>query len=115
LTDFSLVVEQVRTWRNNLRGKIGYKDCLRCILACDALACNPSVEVAAGGLTSVDESDFDLFESLPASRKRLLDFVKTHWNQVLHAAFVFQVQPLDPNLRPLTTLAQPTADGKARA
>jgi hypothetical protein len=50
LTDFSLVVGRVRAWRHNLRRKIGHKDCRRCILACDALACMPSVEVTAGGL-----------------------------------------------------------------
>jgi hypothetical protein len=67
LTNFSLVVEWVGTWRNNRRGKIHHKDCPRCILACDALACKPSAEVTAGGLKSIDVSDFDfdcnLFDS----------------------------------------------------
>jgi hypothetical protein len=118
LTDFPLVVERVRTWRNNLPRKIAYKDCPRCILACDALACKSSVEMTAGGLKDIDVSDFDfdceLFGSLLVSRKGFLDFAKTRWDRVLHAAFVFQVQPLNPDLRPFIALAQPAADGKAR-
>jgi hypothetical protein len=118
LTDFSLVAERVRTWRNNLRGEIGHKDCPRWILACDALACKPNVRKTTGGLKGIDVSDFDfecdLFDSLLASRKGFLDFVKTHWDRVHHAAFVFQVQPLDPDLRPFIALAQPAVDGKER-
>jgi hypothetical protein len=118
LTDFLLAVEWVRSWRNNLRGKVHYEDCPGCILACDALACKPSVEVTAGRLKGIDVSDLeidcDLFDSFLASRKGFLDFLKTHPDGVLHAAFIFQVQPLDPELRPFITLAQPAADGKAR-
>jgi hypothetical protein len=118
LTDFSLLIQRVRTWHNSLHGKIGHKDCPRCILACDALACKPSVEVTAGGLKGLDVSDFDfdcdLFDSFLASRKGLLNFVKTHWDRVLHAAFVFQVPPPDPALRFFITLVQPATDGKAR-
>jgi hypothetical protein len=64
----------------------------------------------------VNDFDFDcdLFDSLLASRKGLLDFMKAHWDRVLHAGFVFQVQPPDPDLRPFIALAQPAADGKAR-
>jgi hypothetical protein len=102
LTDFSLGVERVRIWRNNLHGTISRKDCRRWILTCDALACKLSVEVTAGGLTEIDVSDVhfdcDWFNSLLASRKGFRDFVKTHWDRVLHAVFVFQVQPLDPDL-----------------
>jgi hypothetical protein len=74
--------------------------------------------MTVGGLKGIDVSDFnfdcDLSDSLVASCKRLSDFVKTHWDPVLHAAFVFQVQPLDPDLRPFIALAQPAADGNAR-
>jgi hypothetical protein len=66
----------------------------------------------------LDVSDFDfedrLFESLLSSRKAFLDFVKTHWDQVRHAAFAFQVQPLDSAFRPFVIFAQLAADGKAR-
>jgi hypothetical protein len=79
------VVERVRTWHNNLRGKIGNKDCPRRILACEALACKPSVEVTTGRLKSIADS----LDLLLASRKGFLDFVKTHWDRVLHAAFFF--------------------------
>jgi hypothetical protein len=86
-------------WRHSLRGTIEHNNRPRCILACDALAYRPSVEVNGNGLQGLDVSDFAfddrLFESLLSSRKVFLDFVKTHWDQVLHAAFVFQVQPLN--------------------
>jgi hypothetical protein len=82
LIDFSLVVERVRTWCNNLRGKIFHKDCPRCIPACEALACKLSVEATAEGLKDIGVSEFDvdcdLFDSLLASRKEFVGFVKTH-------------------------------------
>jgi hypothetical protein len=88
------------------------------ILACDALACRPSVEVTGHRLKGWDVSDFDfedrLFESLQSSRRVFLDFVKTHWNRVLYAVSVFQVQPLDPAFRPFVILPQPAADRKAK-
>jgi hypothetical protein len=86
---------------------------LRCILAC-----NPSVKVITGGLKGIDVSNFDvdcdLFDSALASRKEFLDFVKIHWDRVLHAAFIFQVQQLGPDLRHFIALAQSAADGKTR-
>jgi hypothetical protein len=76
LTDFSLVVERVRTWCNNLGGKIGHRDCPRCIPACDTLACKSSVEVAAGGLKGTDVTDFDfdcdLFDFSPLAMDSLI-------------------------------------------
>jgi hypothetical protein len=87
-------------------------------LACDALACKDSVKVTAGELRGIDESDFDfdseLSESLLVSPKAFLDFVKAHWDRLLHPVFVFQIQPLDPEFRLLLVFAQPAADGKAR-
>jgi hypothetical protein len=101
-----------------LSGQLGHKDYPGCILACDALACKRDVEVTARGFKGLDASDFDfdgeLFESLLSSRKAFLDFVKTHWDRVLHAAFVFQIQPLDPDLPAFLVYAQAAADGKAR-
>jgi hypothetical protein len=82
LTDFSLGIARVRVWRNNRRGKIPHGTCAWCVLACDALACKSSVEVTAGGLGGIDASDFEfdseLSESLLASPKPFLDFIKTH-------------------------------------
>jgi hypothetical protein len=87
-------------------------------MPCDALACKPRVEVTTRGLKGINVSDFDfdcdLVDSLLASCKGFLDFLKTHWDGILHAAFVFQVQPLGPDLRPFIALARPAADGKAR-
>jgi hypothetical protein len=74
--------------------------------------------VTSDGLRGIDASDFDfgseLSESLLASPKAFLGFVKTHWDRILNAVFVFQIQPLDPEFRPLPAFAQPAADGKAR-
>jgi hypothetical protein len=119
LTDANLIVERVRAWRSLLRGKIGSKECPRCVLARDALACKPAVEVTSRGLRGLDDSDFDfdcgLFESLLSSPTAFLDFVHTHWDRVLHAAFVVQIQPLDPDLEPFIVYAQTAADGKGRS
>jgi hypothetical protein len=76
------------------------------------------VEVTSRGLKGLDVRDFDfdceLFESLLSSSTAFLDFIHTHWDRVLHAAFVFQIQPLDPDLEPFIVYAHPAADGKAR-
>jgi hypothetical protein len=76
------------------------------------------VEVTRSGVKGLDVSDFEfesgLFESLLSSPRGFLDFVNTHWDRVLHAAFVFQIQPLNPEFRPFLVFAQPGPDGKAR-
>jgi hypothetical protein len=76
------------------------------------------VEVAGHRLKGLDVNDFEfedrLFESPVSSRKLFLDFLKTHWDRVLHAAFVFQVQPLDPGFRPFVICVEPAVSGKAR-
>jgi hypothetical protein len=76
------------------------------------------VEVKRSGVNGVNVSDFKsghgLFESLPSSPRAFLDFVNTHWDRVLHVAFVFQIQPLNPESRPFLVFVQPGADGKAR-
>jgi hypothetical protein len=59
LTDVDLVLGQVRAWRNGLEG-LPSQACLRCILACDALACKPAVEVRPDGLSGLDSRDFDM-------------------------------------------------------
>jgi hypothetical protein len=48
----------------------------------------------------VSDFDFDrdLLDSLLLSRKGFLDFVKTDWDRVLHAAFIFSVQTSDFSL-----------------
>jgi hypothetical protein len=77
-----------------------------------------SAEVTAGGLRGINASGFDfdseLSESLLASPKALLDFVKMHCDRVRHAVFVFEIQPLDPGFRPFLIFSPPAADGKAR-
>jgi hypothetical protein len=87
------------------------------VLACGALACAPTAEVNPQGLAGLDVSDldlsYDLLEPLTSSSEAFQEFVGQHWDQVFHSAFVYQVQPLDPELEPFVTFAQPTRDGKA--
>jgi hypothetical protein len=63
------------------------------------------------------DSDFDyhLFESLTSSSAAFLEFVHGHWDYVIHPGFVFQLQPLYPNLPPLMIYAERASDGKAKA
>jgi hypothetical protein len=51
-------------WRRSLRGTIEHTNRPRCILACDALAYRPSVEVTGHGLKELDVSDFDFDDRL---------------------------------------------------
>jgi hypothetical protein len=117
LTDIGLVLERVRAWRNGLEG-LPNQACPRCILACDALACKLAVEVTPDGLSGLDAQDFemdaDLLERLTSSRKGFQEFIEEHCDHVLTAAFVFQIQPLNPGLQPFLIFAQPAKDGKAR-
>jgi hypothetical protein len=119
LTELSLVLDRVRKWRASLGEAVRSTDCPRCILACDALVCKPNVEVTADALSGLDARDFDLdgdlLESLTSSAKTFQEFIQGHWDHVLTAAFVFQVQPLNPKLRPFLIFAQAARDGKARA
>jgi hypothetical protein len=99
LTDIDLVLERVRAWRNWLEG-LSSQACPRCILTCDDLAYKPAVEVTLDGMSGLDAWDFDmdadLLERLTSSRKEFQEFMEGHWDHVLTAAFIFQIQPLNP-------------------
>jgi hypothetical protein len=119
-TYISLVLDRVQKWHTAMGKEANLHSTVfpRCILACDARACKPSVEVTPDGLLGFHSNDFDfdcdLLESLTSSPDAFRDFVHRHWDRMLTAAFVFQIQPLDPRLRPFLTFAQPARDGKAR-
>jgi hypothetical protein len=117
LKGIDLVLERMRAWRNALEG-LPSQACPRCILACDALACKPAVQVTPDGSSGLDAQDFDmdpdLLERLTSSRKEFQEFVEGHWDHVLTAAFVFQIQSLNPGRQPFLIFAQPANDGKAR-
>jgi hypothetical protein len=59
LTDIDLGLERVRS-RSSGREGLPSQPRSRCILACDALACKPVVEVTPDGLSGVDARDFDM-------------------------------------------------------
>jgi hypothetical protein len=117
LTDIDMLLERVRAWRKGLEG-LSNQACPRCILACNALACKSAVEATHDGLSGLDARDFDmdtdLLERLTSSRTEFQEFVESHWDYVLTAAFVFQIQPLNPGLEPSLIFAPPAKDGKAR-
>jgi hypothetical protein len=117
LMNIDLVLERGRAWRKELEG-LPSQVCPTCILACDALACKPAVEVTPDGLSGPDAWDFDLdadlLERLTSSRKEFQEFVEGHRDYVLTVAFVFQIQSLNPGLQPFLIFTQPTKDGKAR-
>jgi hypothetical protein len=55
-----------------------------------------------------------LLESLTASCECFLEFIERHWDKVIQCAFVFQIQPLNPERSPFVIYAQPAVDEKAR-
>jgi hypothetical protein len=118
LTNFSLVADRLHTQRRKCTDHLRCTDYPRCILACDALACEPSVDVTRDGLSGLDSSYFDLgcglLESLISSRAAFQEFLQGHWDKILTSAFVDQVHPLNPKLPPLLIFAEPGMDGKAR-
>jgi hypothetical protein len=114
-----LVADRVRKWRSSISGKLSTSTfCHPCILPCDALVFNPAVEVTPAGITGLNACDFvfnfDLLESLTSSSESFREFVEGHWDKVIQSAFVFQVQPLNPELSPFVIHAYPAVDGKAR-
>jgi hypothetical protein len=58
--------------------------------------------------------DADLLKRLTSSRKTFQEFVEGHWDHALTAAFVLQIQPLNPGLHPFLIFAQLAKDGKAK-
>jgi hypothetical protein len=66
----------------------------------------------------LDVTDFDfnddVLESFTQSCQAFLDFVQGHWDRVVRAAFVVQLQPVNPDLPSSVMSAQPPPDGKAR-
>jgi hypothetical protein len=66
----------------------------------------------------MDARDFDMDADLPerptSSPKEFQESVEGHWDHVLTAPFVFQIQPLNPGLQPFLIFAEPAKNGKAR-
>jgi hypothetical protein len=56
----------------------------------------------------------DLLESLTQSSQTFLDFVQGNWDRGVHAAFIFQLQLVNPDLPSCVIYAQAAPDGKAR-
>jgi hypothetical protein len=120
LTDPNLIAKRIKEWRRRAcAGGYRWEKYPRCVIASDALAFRPSVEVTNEKLTGVDltdlEFDGDVLQELTSSSTAFADFVSVHWKSILHAAFVYQLQPLDPNLDTCVLFVHGAPDGKARA
>jgi hypothetical protein len=80
-------------------------------MSCDALALKPSVEVKPTTLIGMDVSDFNFTENLLTSPISFSDafnqFIHGHWEDVIHDTFMFQMQPLNPDLSFLVIHPQP--------
>jgi hypothetical protein len=76
------------------------------------------VAVTSDRIVGLDSSSFDfdrdLFESFTSSGAAFREFVEGDSDHVFTAAFVYQIQPLDPSLEPFLVYAEPATDGKAR-
>jgi hypothetical protein len=122
LTNLDLAPARAKKWRCDIAHKFPAKARAgthpRCILACEALACVGSVEVNPDSLTGLGVSDldlpYDLLESLTSSSTAFQEFVTHNWDRVLRSAFVYQVQPIDPDFELFVIFAQPVRDGTAR-
>jgi hypothetical protein len=64
LINMEVATVRVRAWRSGVSDRVRGTDCPRWTLACNALACKPSVEVAKDTLTGLDVTDFDLNHEL---------------------------------------------------
>jgi hypothetical protein len=118
LTDLSECCVRIREWRNSQH--IPPHQQIRAVLAVDAVAFKPEVVVSPGSIQGIDVSELiagdmdSLIEDMLGSREKFLDFVNRNWNDVIQAAFIWQIQPLDPDVKPLVFYAQTSRDGKAR-
>jgi hypothetical protein len=105
LINRDLALERAQQWRIDVAVKFSEKFRFnihpRCVLACDTLACALSVEVNPQGLAGLDVRDLDLsyylLESLTSSSAAFQEFMRQHWDQVLHSAFASRVQPWIPS------------------
>jgi hypothetical protein len=104
LVDISLGPNRIRKSRASLGDQIENTQFPRSILACDVLACRASVELTPDEIFGLNAGDFDLIgdflEFLNSSPAAFREFMEGNWDHVRIAAFVFQIQPLRPELPP---------------
>jgi hypothetical protein len=116
LTDWETIPSRIRQWR-----RVHHMDRnlhLRCVLGVDALAFKPEVSVSMDGIeglalgNAVLEDDF--LEELLSSSNTFRHFVAENWDRVFQAAFVFNLQPINPGIPSLVLYAALCEEGKAR-
>jgi hypothetical protein len=121
LTDIHLCGERVKSWRQ--ASGLHAKRPVKAILAVDAICFRPEVSLREGrngkivnGLNEVGTAaalaDFDRLVK-KENAAEFDRFVEENWKNVIHAAFVYMVQPAEEELSPFILYIQPAVDGKA--
>jgi hypothetical protein len=118
--NIDLVPDRLRDWRDSVqRKRKGSQLYPGCILACDALAFKPRVEVTDQRITGLDlaNSEFhhDRLDAVTRSSAAFCECVQANWDDVFEDTFVFHVQSLRRDLPPVIVYAEPATDGIAQA
>lgn len=106
----------VKEWRN--ANQIQSKAYISCILSVDALCFRPEISVSPNGDVTgiqnfIHDDRTDIFQTFSEDPEQFVLFLQENWKDALAAAFVFQLQPLSPDLPNLIIHIMPHIHGKA--
>jgi hypothetical protein len=109
LTDISLCNLRTHDWRKDHH--IPYDEQVKAVLSVEAICFRPEVVGSDTGIVRMDLTGLSVgqnfYHVLTQERQTFLSFVRGGSDQVFHAAFVYQLQPLEPDLPCLVLLFQP--------
>ena len=115
ITDITKIPEIISSYKENY--KIINTTKIYAALAVDALFFKPDVTVDSTGITSGFENEIQLSKKEYTLFSRDLNsftkFIKSNWYNIIKSGFVFQMNPLHENLRPIVLYIHPSCNGKS--
>lgn len=119
LTNIDSSFELIKMWKevNNIKNETSISACL----SVDALYFKPDARITidncikGSAFTETLQSYFpdNPFEYFSKNPESLQTFINMNWNEIIKAAFVFQVQPFNINYTSFIIHIKPTPNGKA--
>jgi hypothetical protein len=103
LTNLTLIDELLRVWSLSNRVNLETSHLIQAILSVDAVSIRPMITIYENGEIEGIE-DFTklaspgLFTQFVLHPRKSQEFIHQHWNAAYTSSFVYQVQPLSPEL-----------------
>lgn len=115
LLDMKNLPDIIRAWK--ISCGIKSNDYISMGLSVDAICFKPDVYIQSDNSVYGTSSPFNLssqeVDILSQNTDYFAEFVSQHWDEVLTAAFVYQLQPLSGNFSNFIAFIQPASNGKA--